>query len=262
MLPKSWMHKTPKSDGMEGADAALLHELAELETEIRRREARRKLYTYAPKPKQAEFHNAGGKFNQRLFLAGNQLGKTWAGAHETAMHLTGIYPEWWQGKRYSEAVRAWAGGVTTQAVRDSVQRLLVGPPMIEDEWGTGVIPGDLLLDTKKNRGFAQSLDSIIVRHASGGVSTLGLRSYDQGRAKWQAETLDFVWFDEEPPVEIYSEGLQRTATKGVFLFITFTPLMGATEVVNSFIGHLFQERGKRKRSDIYEPETEDHGTIH
>jgi hypothetical protein len=27
------------------------------------------------------------------------------------------------------------------------------------------------------------------------------------RGKFQGETLDFVWFDEEPPAEIYLEGL-------------------------------------------------------
>ena len=42
-------------------------------------------------------------------------------------------------------------------------------------------------------------DNAIIRHISGGKSTLGFKSYDQGRTKWQADTLDFVWFDEEPP---------------------------------------------------------------
>ena len=51
---------------------------------------------------------------------------------------------------------------------------------------------------------------MIVKHSSGGNSTLGFKSYDQGRTKWQGETLDFVWFDEEPPQ------LTRTNATGGF----------------------------------------------
>lgn len=79
------------------------------------------------------------------------------------------------------------------------------------------------------------MDTIRVRHVSGDISTIQLKSYEKGREKWQGETLDFVWFDEEPPADIYSEGLTRTnATDGMTL-ITFTPLLGMTEVVRRFL---------------------------
>ena len=42
---------------------------------------------YTPYPKQAAFHAAGAANRERLFLAGNQLGKTLAGAMELAMGL-------------------------------------------------------------------------------------------------------------------------------------------------------------------------------
>jgi phage terminase large subunit-like protein len=84
-------------------------------------------------------------------------------------------------------------------------------------------------------GVPDALDSVVVQHVSGGQSTLGFKSYDQGRQKWQGETLDFVWFDEEPPYAIYTEGLTRTnATAGITL-ITFTPLLGMSEVVRMFL---------------------------
>jgi phage terminase large subunit-like protein len=46
-----------------------------------------------------------------------------------------------------------------------------------------------------------------------------------------------VWFDEEPPMEIYSEGRTRTnkGQLGVFNIITFTPLLGMSEVVRLFL---------------------------
>ena len=54
--------------------------------------------SYKPYKKQLEFHNSTAR--ERLFSAGNQLGKTFAGGMEVAFHLTGIYPDWWKGRRF------------------------------------------------------------------------------------------------------------------------------------------------------------------
>jgi phage terminase large subunit-like protein len=70
---------------------------------------------------------------------------------------------------------------------------------------------------------------------SGGTSRIGLKSYEQGREKWQGETLDWVWFDEEPPLDIYTEGLTRTNVIQGPVFMTFTPLLGMSETVSRFI---------------------------
>lgn len=66
-------------------------------------------------------------------------------------------------------------------------------------------------------------------------STLLFKAYEQGRQKWQGDTLDVVWFDEEPPAEIYTEGLARIAARKGFVYLTFTPLKGASEVVMNFL---------------------------
>lgn len=165
-------------------------------------------------------------------MAGNQLGKTLGAGFETAMHLTGIYPEWWDGRRWDRPVVGWASGVTGESTRDNPQRILLGRPGAH---GTGAIPKDLILGTSSTRGLADAVDTIRVRHVSGDVSTLQLKSYEKGREKWQGETLDFVWFDEEPPEDIYTEGLTRTNATGGMTFITFTPLLGITGVVKRFI---------------------------
>jgi phage terminase large subunit-like protein len=168
-------------------------------------------------------------------MAGNQLGKTFCGAAEAVFHLTGRYPDWWVGRRWDRPVRAWAGSETWDVTRDGVQRLLMGEPKDQSQWGSGLIPGDDLLDWARRQGAPDALDSAIIKHASGGNSTLGFKSYDQGRTKWQGETLDFVWFDEEPDQDIYFEGLTRTnATDGV-VFLTFTPLKGMSDVVHAYI---------------------------
>lgn len=168
-------------------------------------------------------------------MAANQVGKTYSGAAEAAIHLTGLYPDWWEGRRLDRPVRAWAGSETGEVTRDGVQRLLVGEPKDQSQWGRGLVPGDLLVDTKRRHGVADALDSIIVKHVSGGNSTLGFKSYDQGRTKWQGETLDFVWFDEEPPQDVSFEGLTRTNATSGMVYLTFTPLKGISDVVHSFI---------------------------
>lgn len=168
-------------------------------------------------------------------MAGNQLGKTYCGGAEASFHLTGRYPDWWRGRRWQRPVRAWAGSKTGEVTRDGVQRMLLGEPKDESQWGTGLIPGDDVKDWSRRMGVPDSLDSVLVSHISGGVSTLGFKSYDQGREKWQGETLDFVWFDEEPPMDIYMEGLTRTNATGGMVYLTFTPLLGMSDVVHMFV---------------------------
>jgi phage terminase large subunit-like protein len=213
----------------------LKSELLSLLEERKRRKDRRRLTDYRPYAKQRAFHASGSEHRERLLMAGNQLGKTFCGAAEAAIHLTGQYPEWWEGRRWDRPVRAWGGSKTGEVTRDGVQRYLIGEPKDEGQWGTGMIPGDCLLDWGRRQGVADALDNAIVKHASGGTSTLGFKSYDQGRQKWQSETLDFVWFDEEPPMDIYMEGLTRTNATGGMTFITFTPLLGMSDVVSMFL---------------------------
>ncbi len=202
---------------------------------LERQERKDRLSRYAPYTKQLEFHASGAAHRERLLMAGNQLGKTYCGAAELAYHLTGRYPEWWNGRRFDRPVRAWAGSKTGEVTRDGVQRLLVGEPKDRASWGTGLIPGDAIGDTSSRMGVADAIDAVLVKHVSGENSTLGFKSYDQGREKWQGETLDSVWFDEEPPEDIYTEGLTRTNATGGMAFMTFTPLLGVSSVVRRFL---------------------------
>lgn len=203
--------------------------------ELQRRKSRNRLIEYRPYAKQKDFHTAGAEHRERLFMAGNQLGKTVAGSAEWSMHLTGKYPEWWTGRRYDEPGRYWAAGETRVSTRDTVQKLLIGEPEREDDWGSGMIPGDDIVGTSRAMGVANALDSVTVKHVSGGTSTLLFKAYEQGRAKWQGDTLKGVWFDEEPPQDIYTEGLTRTNATGGLVILTFTPLKGMSDVVQMFL---------------------------
>jgi phage terminase large subunit-like protein len=198
-----------------------------------------RLTLYQPYPKQRDFHASGGPLTirERLLMAGNQVGKTVSAGFEHAMHLTGRYPDWWAGAAFDEPVVGWAASETGQGTRDTVQRVLMGRA---GSWGTGAIPKDALLEVKRAAGVPDLLDTIVVCHGGGGDvqagrSVLTIKTYDQGRERWQGETLDFVWFDEEPPEDIYFEGLTRTNARGGIVTLTFTPLKGMSNVVRRFI---------------------------
>ena len=136
---------------------------------------------------------------------------------------------------FRSAGRFWAAGETAESTRDTVQRMLVGPPEQEHLWGSGAIPRDALVMPQRSRGVPNALDSVTVRHVSGGLATLLFKSYEKGREKWQGETLHGVWFDEEPPYDVYMEGLTRTNATGGVVIVTFTPLKGMSEVVRRFL---------------------------
>ena len=140
------------------------------------------------------------------------------------MHLTGRYPPWWDGLRFHKPIICICGSESSDLTRDGIQRILVGPPTEEAAWGTGFIPSDAVLEYNRKMGAPNCLDSINVRHNAGGASVVMFKSYEQGRGKWQASTVDLVWFDEEPPMDIYSEGRTRTMATGGSVIITSTLL--------------------------------------
>lgn len=193
-----------------------------------REASRDALHWYVPHARQREFHNAGAWAKERLFLAGNRVGKTLAGACEVAFHLTGRYPDWWKGARFEQPIEAWAASVTREATRDILQAVYLGSA---DR--AGVIPQRLVLGVVHKPGLAAAVDVVKVRHVAG-VSTLGFRSYDQGRATFQGTAREVVHLDEEPDIGVYEECLLRTLTVGGHVILTMTPLLGLTEMVRHF----------------------------
>lgn len=202
--------------------------LAEYAAEVRGN----RLLHYKPYAKQQTFHDAGAAYRERLFLAGNQVGKTTAGAMEFAMHTTGNYPSWWQGKRWNRPIRAWFVGITNENVRDNAQRLLLGGG--PEEIGSGAIPRECIRNPRWLTGIRDALDTVGIQHVSGGTSYVASKSYEKGRTKLQGQTLDLVWCDEEPPEDIYSELLARISARRGMIYLTATPLLGMSDVISRF----------------------------
>jgi phage terminase large subunit-like protein len=209
--------------------------------ELSRRKRFQAMDFWKPYPKQMQFFEMGRTLRERLLSAGNQQGKTEAGAYEAACHLTGRYPEWWPGRRWNRPVKMWVGGEGGLLVRDGPQKKLFGEPGVDELKGTGFVPLADILDVTMTRGVADAYDTVQIQHynAQGqkdGVSILKFKSYDQGRTKWQSDTIDILWCDEEPPADIYSEGLARFSATGGMCYMTFTPLKGMSNVAMLFLG--------------------------
>jgi phage terminase large subunit-like protein len=202
----------------------------------------RKIQTYFPDsgplrrelyPKHCEFFAAGTEHRERLMLAANRIGKTeGVGGYELTLHLTGQYPDWWVGRRFTKPVRVWAAGDTSKTVREILQYKLLGPV---GSWGTGLIPGDSIERIVRAAGVPDTVEIVYIKHKNGGTSYLVFKSYDQRRESFQGTEQDVIWLDEEPPLDIYTECLLRTMTNNGMLMLTFTPLLGMSDVVLSFL---------------------------
>lgn len=193
---------------------------------------RRELYV-----KHLKFFKAGANPEnmERACIAANRVGKTWGiGGYETALHLTGLYPEWWEGRRFEHPIEAWASGDTSETTRDIVQHALMGAI---GELGTGLVPAEYIIgDPTRRQGVSGAMDTARIRHVpSGGVSLLGFKSYDQGRRKFQGTAKHVIWDDEEPPEDVYDEQLLRLMTVNGIMIGTFTPLMGLSKIVLRFM---------------------------
>jgi phage terminase large subunit-like protein len=147
-------------------------------------------------------------------------------------------------------VTVWASGEDAKAVREGLQLHFLGPV---ERPGTGLIPGDMIERSPSRGGIPDAIDFVQVRHASGGMSRLLFKAYEQGRESFQSAGVDIVIFDEEPPMGIYTEGYTRTLStvpgqRGGLVMSTFTPLKGVSDVVLMFLpGGKFPETEELRR---------------
>lgn len=189
--------------------------------------------------KHLEHFAAGAEYSQRLFMAANRVGKTIAGSYELTCHLTGDYPHWWQGRRFTKPISAWAAGKTDETTRDIVQSELLGPVIGRGPTkrldGTGMVPGRLLDTPTWKSGIPDFVDTIRVKHVTGGWSNLGFKSFKQGRGSFEGTAKQVIWGDEEMPSDVFGECLIRTMTTGGLIILTFTPLEGITQLVKQFL---------------------------
>lgn len=182
-----------------------------------------------------------------LVLGGNRAGKTSLGAYVCSVLATGQYPEWWEGVRFDHPVHMWAAGKTAQTTRDTVQKALMGDV---GSFGTGMIPKDCIGQISTLKGTTHALESVMVKHVSGGWSSIGFKSYKQEVQSFFGTSKHLVWLDEPCPDLIYNECLIRTAIvdgddkyedndprKGGRILHTITPKDGLTRLLADFLAN-------------------------
>lgn len=195
---------------------------------------RRELYV-----KHTKMLAAGKVHTERSALGGNRVGKsTSIGGYETALHLTGLYPHWWEGHVYTKPILAWAAGTKAVKVRDVNQKMLFGK--IYNTAGYtqttgGLVPAARIGRITRRSGVAEAIDQVIVKHCKGWENTLTFKSYEEGRTSFEAEAVDWVWLDEEPPKPVYDECKMRLLTVKGRMLSTFTPLEGMTDTILSLL---------------------------
>ena len=182
-------------------------------------------------PKHRAFLFAGKDYRQRYFSAANRVGKTICGAFEVTLHATGLYPDWWEGKRFDHPVEILVAGKSSETTRDIVQKELLG---MQGSYGSGMIPKDCLIETRSRPGVSGAVGLINVKHVSGGTSEILFKSYDQGREAFEGIKRHVCWCDELPEASIYSEIFLRTMSYKGITFITATAKQGLTPLVLSF----------------------------
>lgn len=209
---------------------------------IKRKLDTNKLAYYRPYEFQKNLHHARGDDGElarkRALVAANQIGKSKCAAMETAMHLTGLYPDWWQGHRFQRPIDALVGSTTNETGRDICQKELFGDADDPTKAGTGAIPMESIGECIRKPGVPNAFSSALVKHVSGGHSKVSFRAYEQGPQKHMGLRIDWGWLDEEPPIDIWSQYLRATFATNGALLLTFTPETGVTEVVHHFLYEL------------------------
>lgn len=211
----------------------IVEKLQRIEAEIARRKKEDKLALYNTGEikhlKQLAFHQSQKR--NRWVFGGNRSGKTECGAAECVYMARGIHPY----RQNRKDVAGWVVSLSTQVQRDVAQKKIL--QYLRRDWIDEIV----MQSGRKDSPEGGVIDFIRVKNAFGGVSVIGFKSCDQGREKFQGASLDFVWFDEEPPKDVYEECRMRVVDRRGDLFGTMTPLKGLTFVYTEIFQNKFHD---------------------
>ena len=159
-------------------------------------------------PKQEEFYISQQTI--RALFWGNRVGKTEAGAQEVARYLLGEH----EHKKIKVPVEIWSICPSFDSQKETTQ-----PKLLR------YLPEDSIESiTWIRKGIASE---IILKIGS----KITFKSYEQGRAKFQGAGKRLIWFDEEPPHDIWEECFVRQeAGQTLDIILTMTAIKGMTWV--------------------------------
>jgi PBSX family phage terminase large subunit len=196
--------------------------------ELARRKREEPIRYFTPnRGAQEEFFNMCKDRREIAFFAGNKSGKTHCGAKFVVQAAMGeLATEFEQEVLYHEPIDVWVGSVDYRIQREAAQREV-----------------EFFLPKSVIKKMYTLQNGIVDRIELTNGSTIGFKTYEQGRKAWQGPKRHIVWFDEEPPEDIIKEGMARLIGKNAKLIFTMTPLMGHTIVYRRFIEDSVPYRG-------------------
>lgn len=205
-------------------DAFLIQKIKDIEIELLKRKTSNAIDFYntgkIKHEKQIVFHKC--KKRNRWVFGGNRTGKTECGAVEAVYMARGSHPH----RKITKATNGWVVSLSRQVQRDVAQKKILH--YLKKEWIIDVV----MTEGRKSSFEGGYIDYILIKNIFGTASKIGFKSCDQGREKFQGTSLDYVWFDEEPPYDVYMECRMRVLDTCGDVFGTMTPLKGLTWVYN------------------------------
>lgn len=221
-------------DSLKTIPGPLKNKLMDLSIDIAEDMKYHQLKYFRPFDHQRTFFKTGVS-ERRGILAANRIGKTVSTCFETAYHLTGLYPDWWEGHRFSGPITAMVAGEGWSQVALVLQNELLGTQdvKITENLGSGAIPRECIV-TATMRNDGANCIGVEIKHKSGGNSYLLFANYTQEVRQLQGFKLNLAVFDEQPPDDFFSEIVTRTATTQGKVLCSFTPLKGLNGLVSKF----------------------------
>jgi len=210
-----------------------------LEEKIRRNKLTQGIRAYLGLYDWQHRFNAATKENTAcMLMAANQVGKSLTGCVIDAHHLTGDYPDNWEGHEFTTPPMCWLLGYSGEKTRDLLQLKLFGR-FQGGKFEGGLVPADKIVDWRGMTGTVGAMREVRVKHVNG-TATCQFWSYNQGQHALMGDIVDWYHIDEEPrDPAIYPQVITRTLNgdnnAGGRGILTFTPENGKTELVCSFM---------------------------
>ena len=231
-------------DNLSDAEIEKLHYLVSKKDEF---EKYNQLAYWKPYPFQLDWIQASNHYRQRYLSAANRIGKTHGACMELAIHITGLYPDWWNGRKFDFKKPAvfWAIGVSQDALATSLLLKLLGVTDCRNlaELGTGAIPKDHINAFSIVKDGARCVQ-VRIKHVNGHENTLHFFASTQDESVFMGASVDYVLMDEQFPneTELYAQCFTRTATTKGMVSVTATPEKGKTALWKEFHAN---ESGRR-----------------
>jgi phage terminase large subunit-like protein len=146
----------------------------------------------------------------RVLFWANRVGKTEWGAQETSRYGTANHPF----RDVKPGVEIWCCCPSFDAQEETTQKKLLTYIPEKDIEHVEYLRGRIIKKMRLKNG-----------------TIISFKSYEQGREKFQGTGKRLIWFDEEPPKDIWEECFVRVeAGQQLDVILTMTPVKGMTWV--------------------------------